>query len=316
MTPSNSTFVKEFVLSGLSSDPKLQLPLFLFFLSAYMVTLLGNFMIILVVRTTPALQTPMYLFLVNLSFLDIFYSSSISPMAMDNIISVSKTITIAGCGTQMFLFIALASSEAMLLAVMAYDRYIAICRPLYYTSIMNQSVCFWVFFSLSTVGCANSLIHTCCAFMLPLCQPYVIHHFFCDINPILKLACKDTFLNEVFLFVVAGSIEVGSFLCIMISYIYILLAICRTSSSRGGRKALSTCASHFCCVSLFYFPVFFEYLRPKSAYVMDQDWVVSVFYTVIIPMINPIIYTLRNQDVKQALETLSFSNIPMLFRQI
>nr|DBA31671.1 TPA: hypothetical protein GDO54_007464 [Pyxicephalus adspersus] len=307
--PKNSTVVTEFVLSGLSSVPSLQLPLFLLFLSVYLLTLFGNFMIILLIKTTQTLKTPMYFFLMNLSFVDIIYSSSITPNVMATLISVNKTMSIPGCATQMFFFIDLASSEAMLLAVMAYDRYVAICKPLYYTMLINQAACFQFVLSVYAAGFFNSLTHTYCAFILPFCHSNVINHFFCDVNPILKLSCKDTFLNEMLLFIIAGSIEVGSFLCIMISYNYILVAVCRTSSSKSRGKSLSTCASHFCCVALFYCPVFYMYLRPTSAYLGDQDWVVSVFYTVIIPMLNPIIYTLRNQDVKSALKKMSISSI-------
>ncbi|XP_077327448.1 olfactory receptor 5AR1-like [Lithobates pipiens] len=274
-------------------------------------TLFGNFMIILLIKTTPALQTPMYFFLINLSFVDIFYSSTITPNVMANIVSTNKTISIPGCAIQMFFFIDLASSEAMLLAVMAYDRYVAICKPLHYTVFMDQAACFLLIMSVYTAGFLNSLTHTLCAFTLPFCHSNVINHYFCDVNPILKLSCKDTFLNELLLFLIAGFIEVGSFLCIMISYSYILFAVCRTGSSRSRIKSLSTCASHFSCVALFYCPVFYMYLRPTSAYVMDQDWVLSVFYTVIVPMLNPIIYSMRNQDVKKALKKMSIGSVLM-----
>ncbi|XP_069814393.1 olfactory receptor 5AR1-like [Dendropsophus ebraccatus] len=301
MEKRNKTFVTEFVLYGLSSNPTLQLPLFLLCFFVYTVTLLGNLMIIVLIRMTPGLQTPMYFFLMNLSLVDVLYSSTITPNIMANILSEHKTISIIACATQMFLFIDLASSEAMLLAVMAYDRYAAICKPLYYKLIINKATCLQLIFSVYTAGCLNSFIHTYCAFILPFCGSNQVNHFYCDINPILKLSCKDTYLNQVLLYVVAGSVEVGSFVCIVISYTYIVLALSSIRSSRGRSKPLSTCISHFICVALFYCPVFFMYLRPNSAYSGDQDWMVSVFYTVIIPMLNPIIYSLRNQDVKQAL---------------
>ncbi|KAM3924744.1 olfactory receptor 5F1-like [Leptodactylus fuscus] len=298
----NETLVTEFVLSGLSSDPNLRLPLFLLCLLVYMVTVLGNLMIIVLTRITPSLQTPMYFFLMNLSLVDVLYSSTITPNIMVNIFSVTKTISIMACATQMFLFIDLVSSEGMILALMAYDRYAAICKPLYYTVIMSKMTYIRLVCSVYIAGCINSLIHTCAAFSLPFCHSNQINHFYCDINPILKLSCKDTTLNQVFLFVVAGSIEVGSFLCIVTSYVYILSAIFKIGSSRGSSKSLSTCVSHFTCVALFYCPVFFTYLRPNSAYAVDQDWIMSVFYTVIIPMLNPMIYSFRNQDVIKALE--------------
>ncbi|XP_069618477.1 olfactory receptor-like protein COR4 [Ranitomeya imitator] len=301
MEQRNRTFVTEFILSGVSSNPDLQLPLFLLCLLVYMITLLGNLMIIVLIRVTPGLQTPMYFFLMNLSFVDVLYSSTITPNIMVNLFSERKTITFIACGIQLFLFIDLASSEAMLLAVMAYDRFAAICKPLYYNIIISKAACWKLVFSVYTAGCLNSFIHTYCAFTLPFCGSNRVNHFYCDINPILRLSCKDTFLNQVFLFVFAGSIEVGSFLCIVISYVYIIFAILRLGSTRGRSKSLSTCVSHFTCVALFYCPVFSMYLRPNSAYAEDQDWVVSVFYTVVIPMLNPIIYSFRNQDVKHAL---------------
>ncbi|XP_068129701.1 olfactory receptor-like protein COR4 [Hyperolius riggenbachi] len=205
-----NTTVSEFVLSSLSSDPSLQLPVFLLCLLVYLVTLLGNFLMILLILVTPGLQLPMYIFLMNLSLIDILYSSAITPNAIVIIFSVRKTISIIGCATQMFLFIDLASSEGMLLAVMAYDRYAAICKPLYYTSLINKASCLWLIFSVHTIGFINSLIHTCFAFTLPFCKSNKVNHFFCDANPILKLSCKDIFLNQVLAYVVAGSIEVGS----------------------------------------------------------------------------------------------------------
>ncbi|XP_066445451.1 olfactory receptor 5AR1-like [Eleutherodactylus coqui] len=301
MEKKNKTLVTEFILSGLSSNPKLQLPLFLLCLLVYLITLLGNLMIIVLIRITPGLQTPMYFFLMNLSFVDVLYSSTITPNIMANIFSETKKISITACAIQLFLFIDLASSEAMILAVMACDRYVAICKPLNYTVIINKETYMKLISSVYAAGCLNSFIHTYCAFILPFCGSNHVNHFYCDINPILRLSCKDTYLNQIFLFLVAGSIEVGSFLCIVISYIYIVLTILRMRTSRGRSKSLSTCISHFTCVALFYCPVFFMYLRPNSAYAVDQDWVVSVFYTVIVPMLNPIIYSLRNQDVKQAL---------------
>ncbi|XP_077118884.1 olfactory receptor 5F1-like [Ranitomeya variabilis] len=301
MEQRNRTLVTEFILSGLSSNPDLQLPLFLLCLLVYMITLLGNLMIIVLIRVTPGLQTPMYFFLMNLSFVDVLYSSTITPNIMVNLFSECKTITFIACGIQLFLFIDLASSEAMLLAVMAYDRFAAICKPLYYNIIISKAACWKLVFSVYTAGCLNSFIHTYCAFTLPFCGSNRVNHFYCDINPILRLSCKDIFLNQVFSFVFAGSVGVGSFLCIVISYVYIVFAILRLGSTRGRSKSLSTCASHFTCVAVFYCPVFFMYLRPNSAYAVDQDWVVSVFYTVVIPMLNPIIYSFRNQDVKHAL---------------
>ncbi|XP_069814352.1 olfactory receptor 5B12-like [Dendropsophus ebraccatus] len=310
----NETLVTEFVLSGLSSNPTLQLPLFLIFFFIYIVTLLGNLTMIMLIRMTPGLQTPMYFFLMNLSLVDVLYSSSITPNIMANILSEKKTMSITACATQMFLFIDLVTSEGMMLAVMAYDRYAAICKPLYYVTVMNKVTCIRLVCSVYTAGCINSLIHTCAAFSLPFCRSNHINHFYCDINPILKLSCKDTYLNEMLLFLVAGSFELGSFLYIVMSYIFIIFALFKIVSSQHKIKSLSTCVSHFSCVALFYWPAFFMYLRPNSAYSVDQDWMVSVFYTVIIPMLNPMIYSLRNQDVKQALVQSKVTSVLNILR--
>ncbi|XP_069814328.1 olfactory receptor 5AR1-like [Dendropsophus ebraccatus] len=310
----NETHMTKFVLYGLSSNPSLQLPLFLLCFFVYMVTLLGNLTIIVLIRITPGLQTPMYFFLMNLSLVDVLYSSTITPNIMANILSEHKTISITACATQMFFFIDLASSEAMLLAVMAYDRYAAICKPLYYVTLISKVTCIRLVCSVYTAGCINSLIHTCAAFSLPFCRSNYINHFYCDINPILKLSCKDTYINEMLLFLVAGSFEVGSFLCIMMSYIFIIFSLFKIGSS-SRIKSLSTCVSHFTCVNLFYCPTFFMYLRPNSVYGVDQDWMVSVFYTVIVPMLNPLVYSLRNQDVKQALVQAKVTSILNIFKK-
>uniref|UniRef100_A0A8C5QN85 Olfactory receptor n=1 Tax=Leptobrachium leishanense TaxID=445787 RepID=A0A8C5QN85_9ANUR len=298
----NNTYAADFILSGVTSNPKLRIPLFLLCFIVYIITLLGNVTIIVLIRRTPHLHTPMYFFLINLSLVDIFYSTTITPNSLLNIFSVDKKISIVGCAVQMFFFIDLASSEAILLAVMAYDRYVAICRPLNYSVVITNRTCIRLVCVVFAAGFINSLIHTYCAFRVPLfCSPYV-NHFFCDLIPILKLSCQDTFLNEIFLFAVAGSIEVGSLLCILISYICILIALFNIRSNTGRHKTFSTCVAHLTCVALFYGPVLFTYLRPPAAYSMNGDWVVSVFYTMVVPMLNPIIYSLRNKDVNQAIQ--------------
>uniref|UniRef100_A0A8C5QNW5 Olfactory receptor n=1 Tax=Leptobrachium leishanense TaxID=445787 RepID=A0A8C5QNW5_9ANUR len=306
----NQTYATDFILSGITSNPHLQIPVFLLCLMVYITTLLGNITIVALILVTPHLQTPMYFFLLNLSLIDIFYSSTITPNSLANILSVQKTISIAGCAVQMFFFIDLAASEGMILAVMAYDRYVAICRPLNYPILISSKRCLQFICIVFTAGIINSLIHTYNAFRVPLfCSPYV-NHFYCDLIPILKLSCQDTFLNELFLFTFAGSIEVGSLLCILISYACILTALFKIRHTTGRFKTFSTCASHLSCVCLFYCPVFFTYLRPATSYSMDGDWFVSVFYTLLIPMLNPIIYSLRNNDVKKALQSI---NLTVLF---
>ncbi|XP_063302415.1 olfactory receptor 5AR1-like [Pelobates fuscus] len=298
----NKSYATEFILSGVTSNPKLQLPLFLLCLLVYIITVMGNITIISLIRMASHLHTPMYFFLMNLSLVDIFYSSTITPNSLANIISVHKTISIVGCAVQLFFFIDLIGSEVLLLAVMAYDRYVAICHPLNYTILINNKSCLQLICTVYFAGCINSLIHTCCAFRVPLFCSSHVNHFYCDLIPIIKLSCQDTFLNEVLLFIFGGSIQVGSLLCILVSYTCILLALFKIHSTTGRYKTFSTCASHLTVVVLFYGPVVYTCLRPTTSYSMDGDWVVSVFYAVVVPMLNPIIYSLRNKDVKGALQ--------------
>ncbi|XP_053575297.1 olfactory receptor 1019-like [Bombina bombina] len=303
---SNQSTVTEFILSGISPYPNLQIPLFVICLIVYIITMLFNLAIVLLISVTPGLKKPMYFFLINLSLIDIVYSSNITPNTLANLVSEIRSISLIGCATQMYFFIALGSSEGTLLAVMAYDRYVAICKPLYYSLVINTKTCLQLLCITYITGFVNSFIHTFAAFRLSFCSLNHINHFYCDINPILALSCTDTYFNELFLFIFAGFIEVGSLLSIVVSYVFILFALFRITSTEGRHKSFSTCASHFTCVAVFYCPILFMYLRPSSSYSLNQDWVLSVFYTIIIPMLNPIIYSLRNQEMKKALQKLKY----------
>ncbi|XP_069083504.1 olfactory receptor 8U3-like [Pleurodeles waltl] len=299
----NKTSPKEFILLGLTEDQSLKIPLFVLFTVVYIITLLGNIGIMTLIRVSPRLHSPMYFLLTVLSFVDLCYSTVITPNMLANFISEIQEIDFHRCLAQLFFFVAFASSDALLLAVMAYDRYNAICKPLHYPVLMTRRVCVSLVIAACTVGSLNSLVHTLCIFRLKFCDN-MISHFYCDIPPLLKISCTDTMLNEIVLFTVAGCVEVGSLSIVLISYTYIILAIIKIQSSQGRQRAVSTCASHFVCVTMFYIPVLFMYLRPSSTYFMEQDKVASVFYTVIIPMLNPLIYSLRNKEVKGALSTL------------
>ncbi|XP_078502859.1 olfactory receptor 5J3-like [Lissotriton helveticus] len=300
----NNTSSKDFILLGLTEDQSLKVPLFVLFTIVYIITLLGNIGIMVLIRISPRLHTPMYFLLTALSFVDLCYSTVITPNMLANFLSEIQEIDLHRCLAQLFFFVAFASSDALLLAVMAYDRYNAICKPLHYPVIMTRRVCSSLVITACTVGSINSLVHTLCILRLKFCDDNMISHFYCDIPPLLKISCSDTMLNEIVLFSVAGCVEVGSLSVVLISYTFIILAIIKIQSSEGRQRAFSTCASHFVCVTMFYIPVLFMYLRPSSTYFMDQDKVASVFYTVIIPMLNPIIYSLRNKEVKGALSTL------------
>ncbi|XP_078508721.1 olfactory receptor 5AR1-like [Lissotriton helveticus] len=301
MQVGNKTSVREFILLGLSDDPSLQIQLFLVFLFIYILTILGNIFIMALIIVAPQLHTPMYFFLCNLSSVDLCYSSTIVPNMLVNFLSATKEISYNGCAVQLFFFAGFAGSDALLLSVMAYDRYSAICHPLHYQVLMTKRVCIY-FVSGTYAACfIAATVHTSVTFRLFFCGPNRISHFYCDLPPLLKLACSDTSLNEWVIFAVAGSMQVGSLLIVLISYVYIVSAILRIRSSQGRLRAFSTCTSHLACVILLYTPMLFMYLRPRSSYLMDQDRVASVFYTVVIPMLNPLIYSLRNKDVKEAL---------------
>ncbi|XP_029431428.1 olfactory receptor 1052-like [Rhinatrema bivittatum] len=300
MLKSNHT-VSSFLLLGFTHDPQLQVLLFLLFLLVYSCTMLGNIGIFTIIKLDSHLQTPMYFFLSHLSFLDICYSSVISPKMLFNFLVEEKTISYTGCITQLYFYSALASTECLLLAVMAYDRYVAICNPLLYTVIMTRGLCIRLALAAYITGFAHSVIETGCIFRLSFCGPNVINHFACDFPPLFLLSCTDTSVNEVVLFTFAGSVTMTAVTIIIFSYTHIIIAILKIRSAEGRRKAFSTCASHFVCVTLFYGTILIMYLRPSSSYSQEQDKILSLFYAVVIPMLNPLIYSLRNQEIKTAL---------------
>ncbi|NXI69617.1 O5AS1 protein, partial [Anseranas semipalmata] len=301
MPEENHTAVTEFILLGFTDHPEVELPLFGFFLLIYATTLVGNAGIIALVWLNACLQTPMYYFLSNLSFLDLSYSSAIAPKMLVNLLAQRKTISFFGCATQMFLFAALADAECLILAAMAYDRYVAICHPLLYTITMSRRVCTSMVAGAYLSGGLTSLVHTCFLFTLSFCSSNIINHFFCDIPPLLELSCSDTQVNEVLLFTLCGFIQTSTFFIIIVSYACILGTILRLHAAEGRHKAFSTCTSHLMAVGLFYGSLLFMYLRPRSSYSLDTDKMIAVFYTVVLPMMNPVIYSLRNKEVREAL---------------
>ncbi|XP_074852168.1 olfactory receptor 5G9-like [Carettochelys insculpta] len=297
----NQTTVTEFILLGFTDDALTQLALFVVFLCIYLVTLVGNLGMIALIQFDSRLHTPMYFFLSNLSFSDLCYSTVVVPKTLANFVAEKKAISFIGCATQFYFYAVFATVECLLLAAMAYDRYVAICNPLLYPVVMSQKVCIWLVVASYLVGCANGLIHTNTTFRLPFCTSNIIDHFFCDVPLILKLSCSDTLINQILLFVISSLIGLFSFITIFVSYMYILVNILRIHSAEGRHKAFSTCASHLMAVTLFYTTILFIYLRPSSSYADGQDRVAAVFYTVVIPMMNPLIYSLRNKEVKEAL---------------
>ena len=293
--------LEEFVLDGFQGGLKTQALLFALFLALYLAAVLGNLTMIVVITLDARLHSPMYFFLKNLSFLDLCYSSVIYPKALGNFLSSAKVISFGGCATQFFFFSMMGTTEAFLLAVMAYDRFLAICSPLHYPITMQPSVCACLVLGSYCGGCLNAILQTSFTFSLPFCSSNHIDHFFCDVVPLLKLTCANTAINELVMFSICGLIIVGTTLGVLISYAYITVTILRMRSGAGRHKLFSTCGSHMTAVSLFYGTVFVMYAQPGAVESMEQGKVVSVFYTLVIPVLNPLIYSLRNKEVKEAL---------------
>nr|XP_027780990.1 olfactory receptor-like protein OLF2 [Marmota flaviventris] len=309
MAVENFTLFSEFIFLGLSGRQDVQKGLFGFFFLVYGITLIANLGMILLIKVDPRLHTPMYYFLSNLSFCDICYSSTVSPKMLADFLSEEKRIPYDLCAIQMYFFGAFADVECLMLAVMAYDRYVAICNPLLYTIAMSRRICTQLVAVAYLVGLVDSAIHTCLTFRLSFCNSNVINHFFCDIPPLLALSCSDTSINEIVMFTFIGCVVGLSIVTVLLSYSYIITTIFRMNSAEGRRKAFSTCASHLIAVAIFHGTLLFMYFRPSSSYSMDTDKMASVFYTVVIPMLNPLIYSLRNKDVKGALSKAISTNL-------
>ncbi|XP_042329618.1 olfactory receptor 12-like [Sceloporus undulatus] len=300
-TMRNQTEITEFILLGFKGESLLQIALFILFLVMYIITLVGNIGMIIITTADAHLQTPMYFFLKNLSFIDVCYSSVITPKAMLTFSTQNKTISRNKCATQMFLFSLLGTTEAFFLAGMAYDRFTAICNPLLYHTTMSKKTCALLVAVSYFFGFLNCSIQTGFTFSLSFCEPVEINQFFCDVPAVMKASCSDTFVNEIVLLVLCGSIVITTFSVILISYAYIAATVLHIPSVQGKHKVFSTCSSHVIAVSLFFGTAFFMYGQPGSITSPNQGKVVSVFYTIVIPMLNPLIYSLRNKEVKEAL---------------
>ncbi|XP_030395688.1 olfactory receptor 12-like [Gopherus evgoodei] len=297
----NHTTVAEFILVGFGGHPELQVFLSVFFLVLYTVTLVGNVGMITIISADSRLHTPMYFFLKNLSFLDLCYSSVTAPNALLCFLMGHRAISYNGCAAQMFFFSLFGTTEAFFLAVMAYDRFVAICNPLRYPITMSKRTCAFLVAGSYLSGCLNCSIQTGFTFTLSFCRPGKIDHFFCDVPAVMQASCSDTFANEMVMLAVCGFIIVSTGLVVLISYGYIITTVTRIPSAEGRRRAFSTCTSHLVVVSLFFGTVFFMYAQPGAIISPDQSKVVSVFYTIVIPMLNPLIYSLRNKEVNVAL---------------
>ncbi|MBZ3885852.1 Olfactory receptor 8B4 [Sciurus carolinensis] len=301
MTLRNSSSVTEFILVGLSEQSELQLPFFLLFLGIYIFTVVGNLGLITLIGLNSSLHTPMYFFLFNLSFIDLCYSCVFTPKILNNFVS-ENIISYTGCMTQLFFFCFFVSSECYVLVSMAYDRYVAICTPLLYTITMSHRVCFLLMFGSYVIGFAGAMAHTGSMLRLTFCDSNIIRHYLCEVLPLLQLSCTSTRINELVFFIVVGVVIVVSSVSIFISYALILSNILRIPSAEGRSKAFSTCGSHIIAVALFFGSGAFTYLTTSFPGLMEEGKFASVFYTNVVPMLNPLIYSLRNKDVKLALD--------------
>ncbi|XP_076404447.1 olfactory receptor 5H19-like [Peromyscus maniculatus bairdii] len=302
MGTENATLLSQFVLTGLSHLPQWNVPLFLLFLVIYLITVVGNLGLITLIWNDSGLHIPMYLFLGSLAFVDTWLSSTVTPKMLLTFIAKNKVISLSECMIQFFSVGISATTECFLLAAMAYDRYIAICKPLFYPVIMTNRLCICLLILSFVGGFIHALIHEGFLFRLTFCSSNIIHHFYCDILPLLKISCTDPSLNYLMIFIFSGSIQVFTITTILVSYTLVLFSILNQKSIKGIKKAFSTCGAHLLSVSLYYGSLLFMYVRPASPQVDDNDMMDSVFYTVIIPVLNPIIYSLRNKQVKNSLE--------------
>ncbi|XP_076793406.1 olfactory receptor 1f45-like [Arvicanthis niloticus] len=301
MGGTNQSSISEFLLLGLSRQPQQQQLLFLLFLIMYLATVLGNLLIILAISTDSRLHTPMYFFLSNLSFSDVCFSSTTVPKVLAIHMLGNQAISFSGCLTQLYFLCVFVDMDNFLLAVMAYDRFVAICHPLHYTTKMTHHFCVLLVVWSWVVAILNALLHTLLMAGLSFCGDNVINQFFCDVTPLLKLSCSDTHLNDLMILTVAGLIMLTPFVCILVSYILIACAVLRASSTGGRWKAFSTCGSHLAVVCLFYGTIISLYFNPSSSHSAGSDMAPAMMYTVVTPMLNPFIYSLRNRDMKGAL---------------
>ncbi|XP_004585363.3 putative olfactory receptor 5AK3 [Ochotona princeps] len=304
MMQENGTEVTEFCLLGFGVQHKFRCVLFIIFLMIYVTSMIGNIGMILLIKIDSRLQIPMYFFLQHLAFVDICYTSAITPKMLQNFIVEHATISFRGCVMQLLVYAIFATSDCYLLAAMAVDRYVAICKPLRYPIIMSKTVCIQLVAGSYIMGSINSSVHTGFTFSLPFCKSNRINHFFCDVPLILTLSCSSVAINIMLLLVFVGFNLMFTVLVVVFSYAYILTTILKTPSSTGRKKAFSTCASHLTAVTIFYGTLAYMYLQPNSHNSQENMKVASIFYGIVIPMLNPLIYSLRNKEVKEALKMI------------
>ncbi|XP_044110949.1 olfactory receptor 5K3-like [Neovison vison] len=302
MTEDNYSLTTEFILIGFADHPELKSLLFVVFLTIYVITMVGNLGLVMLIFTEGRLHTPMYIFLGNLALMDSCCSCAITPKMLENFFSIDKTISLYECMAQFYFLCLAETTDCFLLAAMAYDRYVAICSPLQYHNTMSKKVCIQMITGAYIAGNLHPMIQVGFLFRLTFCGSNQINHFFCDVFPLYRLSCVDPYINELMIFIFAGAIQVFSIIIVLISYLCILFMIFKMKSKEGRGKALSTCASHFLSVSIFYGSLLFVYIRPHSVKEDDEDIPGAVFYTLVIPLLNPFIYSLRNKEVINAMK--------------
>ncbi|XP_036772330.2 olfactory receptor 5K3-like [Manis pentadactyla] len=305
MTEDNHSYsTTEFILIGFTDHPELKTILFLVFLTIYLITMVGNLGLVALIYMESRLHTPMYIFLGNLALMDSCCSCAITPKMLENFLSKDRMISLKECMAQFYFLCLAETADCFLLAAMAYDRYVAICRPLQYHTMMSKKLCIQMTTGAYIAGNLHSMIHVGFLFRLTFCGSHQINHFFCDALPLFRLSCADPYINELMIFIFAGSVQITSITIVVISYLCILFMIFQMKSKEGRGKALSTCASHFVSVSIFYGSLLFVYIRPSTVKEEDKDIPVAVFYTVVIPLLNPFIYSLRNKEVIKVMKKI------------
>uniref|UniRef100_A0A8D1YVH4 Olfactory receptor n=1 Tax=Sus scrofa TaxID=9823 RepID=A0A8D1YVH4_PIG len=304
MTWDNHTMTTEFILTELTNNPQLKIFLFLVFLTIYLITMVGNLGLMALIVTERHLHTPMYIFLSSLALMDSCCSCAITPKMLENLFSKNRIISLYECMAQFYFFCFAETADCFLLAAMAYDRFMAICNPLQYHAMMSKKLCIKMTTGAYIAGNLHSMIHVGLLFRLTFCGRHQIHHFFCDIVPLIRLSCVDPYINELMMFILSGSIQTFTITIVIMSYLCILFIIFNMKSNKGRGKALSTCASHFLSVSVFYGCLLFMYIRPNSVKEENKDIPVSVFYTIVIPFLNPFIYSLRNKEVLKVMKQI------------
>ncbi|XP_045413247.1 olfactory receptor 5K1-like [Lemur catta] len=297
MNGNNHSLLNEFILTGFTDHPELKTLLFVIFFAIYVITMVGNLGLVVLIYTEHRLHTPMYMFLGNLALMDSCCSCAITPKMLENFFSEDRSIFLYGCMAQFYFLCLAESADCFLLAAMAYDRYVAICSPLQYHTKMSRKLCIQMTTGAYVAGHLHSMIHVGFLFRLTFCGSHQINHFFCDVLPLYRLSCVDPYINELMILIFSGSVQISTITVVLISYLCILFTIFTMKFTAGRSKALSTCASHFLSVSIFYGSLLFMYIRPNSLKEGDKDIPVAIFYTLVIPLLNPFIYSLRNKEV-------------------